>query len=96
MAVREYGHYINGQWVPSEGGQWFDTVSPTTGDVLARFPKGTRADVVKAIDAAEAAFSDLEARLHHPSAAKFCCARLRSCAAAKMNWARWSRPKWAR
>ncbi|MGQ9849527.1 MAG: aldehyde dehydrogenase family protein [Aggregatilineaceae bacterium] len=54
--VRSYGHYINGEWVPSESGQWFETKNPSTGEVLARFPQGTRGDVLKAIDAAEAAF----------------------------------------
>ncbi len=53
--VRDYGHYINGEWVPSEGGKWFETRNPTTGEVLARFPVGTVDDVVRAIDAAEAA-----------------------------------------
>ncbi|MBN1679308.1 MAG: aldehyde dehydrogenase family protein [Anaerolineae bacterium] len=56
MAVKDYGHYINGEWVPSESGEWFETKNPTTGQVLARFPKGTRGDVQHAIDAAEAAF----------------------------------------
>lgn len=54
--VRDYGHYINGAWVPSESGQWFETKNPTTGEVLARFPQGTRGDVQRAIAAAEAAF----------------------------------------
>ena len=31
VGVKEYGHYINGEWVPSESGQWFETKSPTTG-----------------------------------------------------------------
>lgn len=54
-AVKDYGLFINGEWVPSESGKWFETKNPTTGEVLARFPKGTRNDVVRAIDAAEAA-----------------------------------------
>ncbi|MEB2288204.1 MAG: aldehyde dehydrogenase family protein [Anaerolineae bacterium] len=54
--ARDYGHYINGTWVPSESGRWFETTSPTTGEVLARFPQGTRGDVQRAVDAAEAAF----------------------------------------
>ncbi len=54
--VRSYGHYVNGEWGPSESGQWFETKNPTTGEVLARFPLGTRGDVQRAIDAAEAAF----------------------------------------
>ena len=56
MTAKDYGHYINGAWVPSESGEWFETKSPTTGEVLARFPKGTVGDVHRAIDAARAAF----------------------------------------
>ncbi len=56
MAVKEYGHYINGEWVPSGSGETFETRSPIDGEVLATFPKGTPGDVQKAIDAAEAAF----------------------------------------
>lgn len=54
--MKDYGLYINGEWVPSESGQTFETRSPINGEVLATFPKGTRGDVVRAIDAAEAAF----------------------------------------
>lgn len=56
VAIKEYGNYINGQWIPSESRQWFETKSPTTGETLAKFPKGTRGDVLRAIEAAEAAF----------------------------------------
>jgi aldehyde dehydrogenase (NAD+) len=55
-AIKEYGHYINGEWMPSESGKWFETKNPTTGEALARFPQGTRGDVIRAIDAAETAF----------------------------------------
>ena len=56
VEVKTYGHYINGQWVPSESGTWFETVNPTTGEALARFPQGTHGDVIRASEAAEAAF----------------------------------------
>ncbi|MBN1200693.1 MAG: aldehyde dehydrogenase family protein [Anaerolineae bacterium] len=54
--MKAYGLYINGEWVPSESGQTFETRSPINGEVLATFPKGTPGDVRRAIDAAEAAF----------------------------------------
>jgi len=56
IAVRAYGHYINGEWVPSDSGEWFGTYNPTTGELLAEFPKGTVEDVRRAIDAAEQAY----------------------------------------
>ena len=53
--MKEYGIYINGDWVESTSGEKFETKNPTTGEILAAFPKGTKEDVIKAIDAAEKA-----------------------------------------
>lgn len=53
--VKKYGIYINGEWTESTSGETFDTRNPTTGEVLATFPKGTREDVGRAIEAAEKA-----------------------------------------
>ena len=55
MAAR-YGQFINGGWVDSEATDTFESRNPATGEVLATFPKGTRGDVVRAIEAAEKAF----------------------------------------
>ncbi len=56
LNLKEYGLYINGQWVKSDSGKTFETRSPINGEVLATFPSGTKADVNRAIDAAEAAY----------------------------------------
>ena len=56
--MKQYGLYINGEWRKSNSGETFETRNPTTGEILATFPKGTREDVVKAIDAAEKAFPE--------------------------------------
>lgn len=53
---KDYKLYINGKWVDSESGKYFDTVDPANGEVLARFPLATRNDVKRAIDAADVAF----------------------------------------
>jgi acyl-CoA reductase-like NAD-dependent aldehyde dehydrogenase len=55
VEIQTYGHYINGQWNPSDHDVWFHTRNPATGEVLARFSRGTAEDVHRAIDAAEAA-----------------------------------------
>ncbi|HEY0442590.1 MAG TPA: aldehyde dehydrogenase family protein [Candidatus Limnocylindrales bacterium] len=47
--------YVDGSWVPSESGEVFETTSPSTGDVIAEIPKGTRDDARRAIAAAGAA-----------------------------------------
>lgn len=57
----EYGIYIDGAWTESEAEELFDVVNPANGEVLARFPQGTPADVQRAVDAAQEAFSDWKA-----------------------------------
>jgi len=54
--MKKYDLYINGDWIESTAGEKFETKNPATGETLATFPKGTKKDVVKAIDAAERAF----------------------------------------
>src|SRR5688572_9559851 len=57
--------YVNGQWVNSESGKTFDVINPATGELIAKVPDMNRADVRKAIDAANAvwpAYRDLTAR----------------------------------
>src|SRR5256886_2119012 len=47
--------FVDGKWVESESGQFFDADSPATGEVIAQVPKGTRADAQRAIEAAHKA-----------------------------------------
>ena len=57
--------YVNGQWVNSDSGKTFDVINPATGELIAKVPDMNRADVRKAIDAANAAwpaYRDLTAR----------------------------------
>src|SRR5437870_3191889 len=44
--------FVGGRWVDSESGETFEAVSPATGEVIATLPKGTRADAVRALEAA--------------------------------------------
>ena len=53
--------FVGGQWVDSESGETFDAVSPATGEVIASLPKGTRADAVRALQAASAARAPMAA-----------------------------------
>jgi acyl-CoA reductase-like NAD-dependent aldehyde dehydrogenase len=54
--MKDYGLYIDGQWVPSESGRTFETTNPSTGEVLATFAEGDRNDVEKSVQAASKAF----------------------------------------
>jgi len=65
--------FVNGEWVASESGEFFDADSPATGEVIAQVPKGTRADAGRAVEAAHKARAAMAAlkgfdrsrRLHH-------------------------------
>ncbi len=51
-----YGHYIGGAFVPSSGGETFETTNPATGEVLSRVAYGTAEDVDRAVAAARKAY----------------------------------------
>ncbi|MFN6963914.1 MAG: aldehyde dehydrogenase family protein [Pyrinomonadaceae bacterium] len=54
--VKTYYNFINGEWVKSSSGEWFENVNPAdTSDVIGRFPKSNVDDMRAAIDAAAAA-----------------------------------------
>ena len=52
---KQYGNYIGGQWVAPLGGQYFDNISPITGEPFCQVPRSQQADVDLALDAAHAA-----------------------------------------
>jgi acyl-CoA reductase-like NAD-dependent aldehyde dehydrogenase len=53
--MKEYGLYIDGRWTAAAGGRTFQTISPTTGEVLSVFAAGDESDVEKAVQAASKA-----------------------------------------
>lgn len=55
--MKTYQHFIDGAYVDPVGGEWFDTENPYTGEVWARIPRGTQADVDKAVAAAKSAMT---------------------------------------
>ena len=46
---------IGGELVPSESGEWLESLNPATEETLGHVPQGTAADVNRAVAAAEAA-----------------------------------------
>ena len=60
--VTELKMLIGGEWVESSSGEWMDVRSPATGEVVGRVPKGTAADVDRAVKAAREAFEDARFR----------------------------------
>ena len=51
----QYDNYIGGQWVPPANGEYFEVVTPITGQTYTRAARGTAADIEKALGAAHAA-----------------------------------------
>src|SRR5690349_564896 len=52
-----YQNFIGGQWVDSAGGQLFENRNPADADdLIGRFQQSSRADVARAIDAAQDAY----------------------------------------
>ena len=47
-----YDNYIGGQWTAPAKGQYFDNISPVTGQVVCQVARGTAEDIEAALDAA--------------------------------------------
>ena len=54
--------YIDGAWVDADGGQTIKVNNPATGDILGTVPKMGAAETRRAIEAADKALADFEAR----------------------------------
>lgn len=53
---KHYDHYINGEWVAPDSGEYFDNISPIDGKPFTKAARGNAKDIDKAIDAAHKAF----------------------------------------
>jgi aldehyde dehydrogenase len=52
---KRYDNYIGGQWTPPVDGQYFENITPVTGQAICEIARSKAADVEKALDAAHAA-----------------------------------------
>jgi aldehyde dehydrogenase len=50
-----YENFIGGEWVAPASGQYFENVTPVTGQVICEIPRSNAADIDRALDAAHAA-----------------------------------------
>ncbi len=55
-AVKRREMFIGGQWVAGSGSEGQAVINPATGETIAEVPKGTEADVDRAVKAARAAY----------------------------------------
>ena len=42
---KQYGNFIGGQWVKPVGGEYFDNISPITGEPFTSIPRSREADI---------------------------------------------------
>ena len=54
--MKTHGHFINGDHIAGASGRLHDVFNPTTGEVQAQVALASRAELTKAVDAAEKAF----------------------------------------
>lgn len=50
-----YANFINGEWVPPARGQYFENISPVTGESFCEIPRSSAEDIEVALDAAHRA-----------------------------------------
>jgi aldehyde dehydrogenase len=53
----KYGHFINGEFVEPVEGQYFDNVSPVDGSTFIQAARGSKADIDRAVEAANVAYT---------------------------------------
>ena len=61
-STRVLENYIDGAWTPSSSSELVDVVNPATGELLARVPLSTGADLDRAVAAARGAFREWRLR----------------------------------
>ena len=56
--VKQYQHFIGGDSAEPSSGEYFDSRNPATGETLYAAARGNAADVARAVEAADRAFTD--------------------------------------
>lgn len=51
----QYENYIGGKWTAPVDGQYFDNITPITGESFCKIPRSNNKDIDKALDAAHKA-----------------------------------------
>jgi betaine-aldehyde dehydrogenase/aminobutyraldehyde dehydrogenase len=54
VTTTSYANYVGGEWVDAVEGGTMEVLNPATGETIAEVPRGTRADVDRAVAAAKA------------------------------------------
>ena len=68
---KQYELFINGAWVKPEKGGYFETVNPSTEQVIALIAEATQEDVDKAVNAARNAYENVWGKMPAKERAKY-------------------------
>jgi aminobutyraldehyde dehydrogenase len=58
MTVSQHKNFVGGEWVDAVEGGTMEVLNPATGEVIAEVPRGTQADVDRAVEAAKQAWPE--------------------------------------
>jgi len=58
VTVSQHKNFVGGKWVDAVDGGTMEVLNPATGDVIAEVPRGTQADVGRAVEAAKEALPE--------------------------------------
>jgi 1-pyrroline dehydrogenase len=58
VTVSQNKNFVNGKWVDAVEGGTMEVLNPATGETIAEVPRGTQADVDRAVEAAKAALPE--------------------------------------
>jgi 1-pyrroline dehydrogenase len=58
VAASQYQNFVGGEWVDGVEGETQEVINPATGETIAHVPRGSEADVDRAVEAAKRALPD--------------------------------------
>ena len=62
VSVTQHKQFIGGEWVESSSGETMEVLNPATGEAIAEVPRSSAEDVERAVDAANAAWSEWQGK----------------------------------
>ncbi|MBH08896.1 MAG: betaine-aldehyde dehydrogenase [Candidatus Marinimicrobia bacterium] len=67
----QYDLFINGKFVPSTSGKYFDSINPATEEKIARIAEANKADVNKAVKSARTAYTKIWSKMEPKERGKY-------------------------
>ena len=67
----QYDLFINGEFIPSTGGEYFDSINPATEEKIAKVAEATKTDVDKAVKSARTAYEKIWSKMASKERGKY-------------------------